>query len=122
MNTSTNNLIFIVAIVIICLIIAVFGFGIIEIKPSNKISCSSNEERIIKTVESLQDYYKRTQKFPAAFTNIDELNQEEKQLINSIEKHDIDYFSFEDPNEAYIYFQDNCKLQITPNDFNLFPK
>ncbi|MFA6271955.1 MAG: hypothetical protein WC693_02485 [Patescibacteria group bacterium] len=102
-----------------------FGEGAhIEYNASSKDFCWEEDDFVEDTARLLQEYYHDNGYFPA--THPDTINADDNEtgqtLLKDIDKKYGVYFFDGMSEEIFVYFNSNCKLQVMPDMYNVYPR
>lgn len=93
-----------------------------------KKSCSRDDEDVVQVTRRLHSLYKANGRFPdqTLFGTKDVPNtalmDQFRTLAEMQKKYRIDLYSNGTVEEAYVYLKRNCKIRITPADYEVYPK
>ena len=101
-----------ITVILICVGLLIYFVVMPEIDSSNQSICQKSDEQVVTTVNTIQDYFQENSRFPQA----DELSKE------FIRENNIDSLDANDPDIYYVYFKDNCKLQIKTDTYEVYSR
>lgn len=125
-NIVTTKQTTIVGAVIIILVLGyLFLFPLLFPQGFRGELCSKEDSFVKGTAKSMQEYYAQNGEFPSinAIANTNNRDETIKLLFSNLNnEYDIDSFSNAGPEEFFVYFESNCKLQITPDSYEVYSK
>ncbi|MFA6392389.1 MAG: hypothetical protein WCW66_06670 [Patescibacteria group bacterium] len=102
-----------------------FGEGAhMEYAFSSKDFCWEEDDFVEDTARILQEYYHDNGYFPATHpdTIIADDDETGQTLLKDIDKKYGVYFFDRMGEEIFVYFNGNCKLQVLPDTYNVYPR
>lgn len=84
--------------------------------------CLETDEKVIQVAQAIQEFYSLTGRYPYLKNDSGPSALDAPLLKGLKDLYDIDAFDMQRAEDAFVYFQSNCKLRIFPDRYEVYPR